>query len=286
MSNNFVKTNSIPPANVETITPEQAKAWLDVPCLRQRAINMPQVRQLERSILAGEFQPSGDTIKIGVDNSVLNGQHRLLACVRTNTPIQEYVIRNFPLSAMIAVDQGRTRSTANILKCAGISVPPRIGPILRSMATPLRANGTNGYIRLSAPEFVGMLESYADAAEFVLEHQGIQAHTKIASYRAAIARAYYSVDHDDLKNFMQIVAGNGVDTDDPRNTGPILLRNYLHNTCNRGGGGTVREECYKKTERALSAYLNGESLGTLRAATEELFPLPVLDERLEAVIQN
>ena len=41
----------------------------------------------------------------------------------------------------------------------------------------------------------------------------------------------------------------------------------------RRGRPEVRER-YGKTERALQAYLAGEQLGKLYAATTELFPLP------------
>jgi hypothetical protein len=86
-----------------------------------------------------------------------------------------------------------------------------------------------------------------------------------------LARAWYSSDRGRLRHFADVLQ-TGIPQGE--NDQPILtLIQFLTKTAGRRSGAG-RRECYQKTERALAAFLSGERMAKLYAATEELFPLP------------
>jgi len=87
-----------------------------------------------------------------------------------------------------------------------------------------------------------------------------------------LARASYSADHDKLRHFADVLQ-SGVASCEEDQPITLLLKFLIESAQGRRGRPEMRER-YAKTERALSAYLAGEQLSKLYAATTELFPLP------------
>lgn len=66
---------------VETITPDRAKQLLEMNT-RNRNVLHSNLDILTEEIRKGRFVANGDAIRIAKDGTILDGQHRLLACVR------------------------------------------------------------------------------------------------------------------------------------------------------------------------------------------------------------
>lgn len=102
----------------------------------------------------------------------------------------------------------------------------------------------------------------------------------VAPVFAPIARAYYTQDAEQLIRFGNIVnTGMSDEGITGKDTAAVVLRNWLLARREKGQGvrsGQERFIVYKKTEIALSAFLEGKSiqrLGQMQLETE-LFPIP------------
>ena len=101
------------------ITPEQAKRWLEKNNgggKGNRKFSQRQLACLTDSIFRGQWMLNGETIKIGQDGSVIDGQHRLMAVVRANRPIESLVVFDCDPSAYNTIDKGRARTAGETFR--------------------------------------------------------------------------------------------------------------------------------------------------------------------------
>ena len=100
---------------VQTITPSVAKAWLTNFNRRNRKIQVSHLRTIARDIVAGNWQVNAQPICFAGNLSdpdtaiLLNGQHRLSACVEADVPIDVPVAFNVPSEAFSTYDIHRKR---------------------------------------------------------------------------------------------------------------------------------------------------------------------------------
>jgi hypothetical protein len=71
----------------------------------------------------GEWVLNGESIKLGVDGTLLDGQHRLQAIIEAETAIEVLVVRNLASAVQDTVDTGRRRRLADILMVEGYTDP-------------------------------------------------------------------------------------------------------------------------------------------------------------------
>lgn len=101
------------------ITPEQAKKWLEKNNgggRGNRQISQRQLNFLTESILRGQWVLNGETIKIGKDGSVIDGQHRLMAIVRANCSIDSLVVFDCDPESYNTIDKGRARTAGETFR--------------------------------------------------------------------------------------------------------------------------------------------------------------------------
>jgi hypothetical protein len=106
--------------SIETVTPERAAGWL-TRNPANRSLSDGLVGSYARDMAAGRWQVNGEAICFDVSGLLINGQHRLYACVMANTPFITAVVRGLPSQARDTMDQGRPRKAADILKMNGAS---------------------------------------------------------------------------------------------------------------------------------------------------------------------
>lgn len=101
-----------------TITPRMAKKWL----LKNRAnrpLSQARVEYYADMMRRGQWELNGDTIRFDEDGNLIDGQHRLAACILCNTSFVSYVVTDLPKSAFDTIDQGKSRSHGDVLAAAG-----------------------------------------------------------------------------------------------------------------------------------------------------------------------
>jgi hypothetical protein len=105
---------------IERITPSGAAVLLEANG-RNRNMRMHHVAQLADAMKRGEWEVNGETIKIALDGTLIDGQHRLQAVVESGVSIDTIVMRELPRSAQDTVDTGRRRRLADVLAIEGYS---------------------------------------------------------------------------------------------------------------------------------------------------------------------
>jgi hypothetical protein len=100
----------------ETVTPAQAKQWLDVDNHRNRKLREGRVAYLTDEIRAGRWQVTHIGIAFDPKGNLLDGQHRLAAIVRSGVAVQMVVARNVPPETYIAMDRGLMRTMPDVLR--------------------------------------------------------------------------------------------------------------------------------------------------------------------------
>lgn len=102
-----------------TITPTEAKKYLSVN-INNRYIKPQRVAMYAADMINGKWLVNGECIKISSENVILDGQHRLLACIESNIPFKTYVLNDLDPNVMPTIDQGVARTPGDIMHLYGI----------------------------------------------------------------------------------------------------------------------------------------------------------------------
>ena len=93
---------------IEIITPEIASKYLEKNTNNYRNVRQDRVSAYALEMKNGNWKNNGEAIVFGTDGVLKNGQHRLMACVKSNTPFETLVIRGCDESIY---DYAYTRTT-------------------------------------------------------------------------------------------------------------------------------------------------------------------------------
>lgn len=102
----------------ETITPKKAMEWLKRN-VNNRPLRNGYVTRLCDAMSAGEWQLNGETVKFNGNGDLIDGQHRLNACVSSGKPFESYVVRGLEHSAFDTIDTGAPRQVRDTLARCG-----------------------------------------------------------------------------------------------------------------------------------------------------------------------
>lgn len=105
-------------ALVTTITPTEAASLLKGN-ENNRNLNDRVVDTLARAMANGEWTLNGEAIKLAQDGTLLDGQHRLSAIVKSGVTIEILLITGLPADTQETMDLGRKRTTADAWKIRG-----------------------------------------------------------------------------------------------------------------------------------------------------------------------
>lgn len=263
-----------------TITPEVAFSWL-TRNTRNRALRAGVVERYARDMRAGRWKPGGSIIKFDVDGTIVNGQHTLNAVVESMATIQAYVITGVDPSVAVVEDEHSPRRIGDAIR---IQTPGRhASSLVTATATMLRRsiqmnlnNGSSQIADITRQEEIAFVESYRDAIDFAvgcftLSGPGTRKGIVVAPLLAAVARASFTENHERLRKFAHVVQ-SGMVSDVNENAAVALRNGVLLATV--GSGVPLKAEMFRKCERALRAFLDGEQLRVIKPASAELFPLP------------
>lgn len=274
-----------PNVRIETVTPERAEKMLLEANVRNRDIRESRVVHLAENIKREEWTLSTDCLGFDLDGVLLNGQHRLAACVASGMPIEVGIFRNLPRKSQDIMDDTLRRGLGDALKLRGEVDVFRL------------AAGIGWYARIIYAEMTGT-PHYADNArrpsipqllQVFDENQGLRdGLTKTAPamralklrpgpalsvwYRLSIVHAAEAdLFYDKLRSGADLSEGS-----------PILaLRRYSQEEINRGRGRQRNPDfrwvaiCFK----AWNAWREGRSVKVLSYSytptTRESWPEPV-----------
>jgi hypothetical protein len=117
----------------ETITPQQAKKYLDQNKLN-RPVREAHVKVLLADILAGNFMENGEAgVTFDWNGNIAGGQHTLTAISRGDRPVTCRVTRGVDPAARATMNDGLHQKFADDLHVAGVVSATSAEPLLRKI---------------------------------------------------------------------------------------------------------------------------------------------------------
>ena len=102
------------------ITPKVACEWLDRTNLKNRPLSEAKWMGYAIDMLEGRWQYNADTIRFGSDGVLLDGQHRLQACVEAGVAFEADVVFGLDPGVLGTIDIGEGRRSSEIAHLDGI----------------------------------------------------------------------------------------------------------------------------------------------------------------------
>lgn len=106
-------------AEVVTVTPEMAGGWLQKSNFDNRNLRPARVTQYMGDMQRGEWRLTGEPLIFADTGRVLNGQHRLTACVQGKVSFVTLVVNGVPEDYLEHIDSGLPRNIGDVLKFRG-----------------------------------------------------------------------------------------------------------------------------------------------------------------------
>lgn len=179
-SNNKNKTNMN--AEIKTIYPHQAKQLLKLNT-RNRPLASRHVNLLADEMRAGNWKLNGETITVSED-TLLDGQHRLAACVLANTPFKSFVVEGADNECFDTIDVGKKRSNSDALVIRGEKHATKLAAALRLI---------DGYYSKNALAEVGGQVSNIRIQQLLAMHPDIR--KSVQRYGANPAKSLVPMSH-------------------------------------------------------------------------------------------
>lgn len=197
---------------VETITPRIA-ANLMKNAAENRSIRPDIVDQYAADMKAGRWRLNGETIKLNRSGGVIDGQHRLLACIKSGYSFKTYVARGLVEDEVIhSIDVGISRTPSDFLRFHGFTDSKSLAATARvfheiSDAQPVKSPGYG--LRADAT-----LKSRAVLLDYLTQHRSIQDSVAfLGGHRADIAGWVPLSLVAGTHAFCSVIANKGLATD-------------------------------------------------------------------------
>lgn len=112
------------------ITPELAKKML-LKNKGNRIVSDRHVNFISQQMLAGKWRFAADPIRFSKSGKLIDGQHRLLAVVKSNTAYDFLVIHGLDDDVFNMIDTGKNRNASDLLSIQGISAAGKVASAAR-----------------------------------------------------------------------------------------------------------------------------------------------------------
>jgi hypothetical protein len=129
----------------ETIMPADAKRILETKNNANRPISQRTVEKYAQEMKAGRWRLNGESIIYGISGNLMDGQHRLLACVKANVPFETTVTRAVPDEYFDTLDDGKTRNLSDVLAIRGETYGKEMASALTFIHRYASGNLTNSH---------------------------------------------------------------------------------------------------------------------------------------------
>ena len=246
-------------AEVIDLTPEIAEAYLDRND-GNRSIAYAVVEKYARDILAGRWVLNGQTIKIGANRRLLDGQHRCHAVIKAGKPVRTLVVSGLDETVFDTFDLGARRSFSDILIDKKEQNSSTLAAALRQLWLI-----ENGFIQSR-----NVAPTVSELLEMLDRHPNIRASVRHAhkirdviatSYGCALHYLFSSVDAPKAEQFFEgIVEGDML----PFHSPILRLRNQLLKDRASKKRAMSDSERIAITIKAWNAHLCDTSIATLK----------------------
>jgi hypothetical protein len=267
-----LKMNEKLHTEIVTITPKQAKTWLEKNNQNNRSLRMEQAKRFARDMGAGHWNLTHQGIAFYEDGTIADGQHRLMAIVLADMPMKFLVTKGLQKISSKAIDQNVPRQAFDAIAIAGgpVWIERNVVAIVRFIRTKI----VNNDVQMSTPEIL----------EFALRHESnlILANKLISGARrrhvtaAGMGANYFCAisggeSFEKLKRFSQVMI-TGEITNSKENAA-IRLREYMMSN-SECWNGTMRIDTSKRAQRAIKLFCQEQQIAKLYSPADLTYPVP------------
>lgn len=268
--------------NISTsvVTPADAAAFLNNNTDNYRNLRQAVVERYAADMREGNWRITGAPILFNGDGRLLDGQHRLHACILADTPFTTIIINNAPSDSELAIDTGLKRSVTDHLKRIGYADANNLAALLR-LAWKYDAGTILHTEAPTAHQLVAYLEDHPDLEEWVNVGKRLRTATGVRQTSAGLAlyltgRLGGDETQDALSFVDQTAEGVHLEPGSPI----LALRKWAH----RLGSATHQPSTVYQAAivlKAVNAWRQGLPVQQLAwkrgGATNEPFPAPWKD---------
>lgn len=216
-------------AEVVTITPEMAEVMLT----KNKVNRKPRKGRVDlyaKQMSAGQWRVTGETLVFGTNGQLLQGQHRLMACVQSGSSFRTVVVYGVDPESMRVMDSGAARTAGDAFSIEGTRNHTIVAAVCRYLIGVERGIQTNtaAMALITRDELFDFYEKHCDlVAESVPHGRRLYSELGIsASSWTALAYVLLEADADMAVSFIEGAAsGVGLYDNDPR----LALRNFVTN---------------------------------------------------------
>lgn len=261
--------HSQPTVRVATVTPAMANSLLKSN-IGNRTVRKNRVSNYATQMRRGQWQLTGDAIRISRTGKLLDGQHRLLAIVEADVPVETLIIEGLDDDVFTVLDSGLGRSPSDALSFAGIGSASHIAPVVRiliGLENELNIYNTEAMSLVTRQDIVDYTLANGDILRWGVNLgqkmdkavDGIRTSWAVAAIVGATATSV-----NDVEEFMTpIIDGVGLLSGDVR----LALRNWLarqrqwHTNSTKDNIGTFI--------RAYNNHIAGKRVNVIRPYTRD-----------------
>ena len=254
----------------ETITPETAAEMLKKN-VDNRPVSKAHVSRLACAMKRAEWDFNGSTIKVSVGGRLLDGQHRLLACVESGCSFDTLVVYGLPNECFATIDQAsRSRKVSDVL---AIDYGASMRNVTAALSVLYQFKEQGGIENYNTKVMAGF--TVEAAREMLIRHPRLidcVSHSQNArvwrnAYCACLYYLFYTVDATLGQEFIDVMRNGSSDVKRPFN----LFREGLI----RMRIASAQPDTQAAAARAIKAFnaeISGRSVSVLVWKVNEEFP--------------
>jgi len=150
-----------PSLNIQTVrvTPEIAAEWLQKNENNRRQ-SRATIDAYARDMAAGKWLLSGDPIRFDVNGKLIDGQHRLRACIKAGVSFWTVVIHDLDSPVMRVIDHLRVRTVADNLHIEGKSHSLHLAAAAKWLYVFKHGRNAIGKGRITATEVLEVVDKH------------------------------------------------------------------------------------------------------------------------------
>lgn len=269
-----------PTFEIVTISPDMARVWLAEHNHGNRTVRQHAVTRYAADMAAGRWTMNGASIVFDEDGRLIDGQHRLIACIKADREFTSLIMRGAERPAVADIDTGAGRTLGDLLKWQGVPHYNRVAAAIRvewkwSQGKEVVANDARRPTNAEALDWLDLNPSLPVAASEIgpLSRQPI---LFPGGAGVAFLHQITMIDREEALSFVDEVATG---TDLRPETGSLALRNWCINQNSRSAHTKPKPSVWLAVAvKAWNLWITGETAnrlawkrgGTLREAFPDL----------------
>ena len=238
---------------------------------KNRAVIKSYLKNMEQVLVRNEWRFNGEPIIISSTGRVLDGQHRLIACVNTGVPIDTILVRGVDESVFATIDRGVSRTVGNVLSIDGVEHYNSVAASLKIFHGFCSTGGqiydgggwTGGFSASVARDLLGKHEAIKASVRRSLGCNHYKSKSLLGGLHYILSLSDAAL-ADDL---LEVLTAGATDKDRPFN---VLREHLIYTRMNRVSMGN--RSAAAKTIRAFNAEATGEWIKKVQWKPDGQFP--------------